>query len=177
MYKDIPASRWQTPWGQGALLPHLSTPQVAGTGSCLWHVLHNCVSNGSQHWLLVRGLSFSPLKLRIYHKGWMLPKDSHQSWNQRRYTSEVQLPPAITYDHWQQPDIFCFLCQMRYLQKYIWQFPVACSRAVNNLTCPQRYKNVLFKTWTLIVEKTSATLAARQRLHESARQSLSICGM
>lgn len=36
---------------------------------------------------------------------------------------------------------------------------MAYSRPVNNLTCPQGYKNVLLKTWTLIMEKSLATLA------------------
>lgn len=46
-------------------------------------------------------------------------------------------------------------------------------RAVNNLTCPQRYKNVLFNTCTLIVEKTSATLAKPDNAFTEALVSLS----
>lgn len=37
------------------------------------------VSNGNQHWLLVLGLSFFPLKLTTHYRRWMLSSDSPHS--------------------------------------------------------------------------------------------------
>lgn len=49
---------------------------------------------------------------------------------------------------------------------------MACSRAVNNLTCPQRYKNVFFLNLCSNHGKTSAILAKSEKAFREALVSL-----
>lgn len=87
----------------------LGTPQNVVTVSCLWYLLHNCMSNGSHHWLFVLCFPLSPLKLRIHRRRWIPSKDSPHSCNERRCATlkcNFLQPSHITIGNSQAPYAF-----------------------------------------------------------------------
>lgn len=97
VYKDIPPSRLQTPQGQGVRCLHLGTPHGAGTVSCFWYMLHNCVK-----WKLA--LAFCTLLVIFSFEAQNASQemDAFQRFSlllksEALSPTETQLPQAITY--------------------------------------------------------------------------------